>query len=78
MRELENEFYPNAKTIVHAVEDMLGLEAANLDGEDFSHERRFQERSRMSLMGPRASRPALREQASRGPMDLGLSGSSRW
>ena len=42
VRELENEFYPNAKTIVHAVEDMLGLEAANLDGEDFfSHERRF-------------------------------------
>ena len=28
--------------IVHAVEDMLGLEPANLDGEDFfSHERRF-------------------------------------
>ena len=26
----------------HAVEDMLGLEAANLEGEDFfSHERRF-------------------------------------
>ena len=24
VRELENEFYPNAKTIVHAVEDMLG------------------------------------------------------
>ena len=42
VRELENEFYPNARTIVHAVEDMLGLEAANLDGEDFfSHERRF-------------------------------------
>ena len=42
VRELENEFYPNAKTIVHAIEDMLGLEAANLDGEDFfSHERRF-------------------------------------
>ena len=42
VRELENEFYPNAQTIVHAVEDMLGLEAANLDGEDFfSHERRF-------------------------------------
>jgi len=37
-----NTFYPNAKTIVHAVEDMLGLEAANLEGEDFfSHERRF-------------------------------------
>ena len=42
VRELENEFYPNARTIVHAVEDMLGLEAANLDGQDFfSHERRF-------------------------------------
>lgn len=42
VRELENEFYPNARTIVHAVEDMLGLEATNLDGEDFfSHERRF-------------------------------------
>ena len=42
VRELENEFYPNAKTIVREVEAMLGLEAANLDGEDFfSHERRF-------------------------------------
>lgn len=42
VRELENEFYPNAMTIVRKVEDMLGLEPANLDGEDFfSHERRF-------------------------------------
>ncbi len=33
---------PTRKTIVHAVEDMLGLEAANLDGEDFfSHERQL-------------------------------------
>ena len=42
VRELENEFYPNAKTIVHAVEDMLDLETVNLESEDFfSHERRF-------------------------------------
>lgn len=42
VRELENEFYPNAATIVRAVEQMLGLEAADLTGEDFfSHERRF-------------------------------------
>ena len=42
VRELENEFYPNAKTIVRAVEEMLGLEPTNLDNEDFfSHERRF-------------------------------------
>jgi pyruvate dehydrogenase E1 component beta subunit len=39
---LENEFYPNAHTIVRAVEDMLGLEPTDLSGEDFySHERRF-------------------------------------
>lgn len=42
VRELENEFYPNALTIVRAVEDMLGLSPMNLDNEDFfSHERKF-------------------------------------
>jgi pyruvate/2-oxoglutarate/acetoin dehydrogenase E1 component len=42
VRELEDEFYPNAKTIVRTVENMLGLEEANLDNEDFfTHHRRF-------------------------------------
>lgn len=42
VRELENEFYPNAKTIVREIEMMLGLEQADLGSEDFfSHERRF-------------------------------------
>jgi acetoin:2,6-dichlorophenolindophenol oxidoreductase subunit beta len=42
VRELENEFYPNAKTIVRRIEAMLGLEEADLTNEDFfSHERRF-------------------------------------
>jgi pyruvate dehydrogenase E1 component beta subunit len=42
VRCLENEFYPNAATIVRAVEDKLGLEALDLSNEDFcSHERRF-------------------------------------
>jgi len=42
VRELENEFYPNAHTIIRAVEGMLGMEPADLDAEDFySHERRF-------------------------------------
>jgi pyruvate dehydrogenase E1 component beta subunit len=41
-RHLENCFYPNAKTIVRAVEEKLGLSATNLSGEDFfSHENRF-------------------------------------
>ena len=42
VRKLENTFYPNAKTIVRAVEEKLGLEKADLTGEDlFSHERKF-------------------------------------
>jgi pyruvate dehydrogenase E1 component beta subunit len=41
-RHLENEFYPNAVTIIRAVEKMLGLEPTDLSQEDFySHERRF-------------------------------------
>ncbi|MDP3880115.1 MAG: transketolase C-terminal domain-containing protein [Dehalococcoidales bacterium] len=41
-RHLENEFYPNAIDIIRAVEEMLGLEPADLSHEDFySHERRF-------------------------------------
>jgi pyruvate dehydrogenase E1 component beta subunit len=41
-RHLENEFYPNAVHIIRAVENMLGLEPADLSQEDFySHERRF-------------------------------------
>lgn len=42
VRHLENEFYPNAVTIIRAVEEMLGLDKADLSQEDFySHERRF-------------------------------------
>ncbi|MGE3538414.1 MAG: alpha-ketoacid dehydrogenase subunit beta [Candidatus Tectimicrobiota bacterium] len=42
VRCLENEFYPNAETIVRAVETKLGLSPIDLSGEDFySHERRF-------------------------------------
>lgn len=42
VRCLENEFYPNAATIVRAVEAKLGLASTDLSGEDFySHERRF-------------------------------------
>lgn len=42
VRTLENEFYPNAVTIVRAAEQMLGLSAIDLSNEDFfSHERRF-------------------------------------
>jgi pyruvate/2-oxoglutarate/acetoin dehydrogenase E1 component len=41
-RHLENVFYPNAETIVHAVEKKLGLPASDLSGEKFfSHENRF-------------------------------------
>jgi pyruvate/2-oxoglutarate/acetoin dehydrogenase E1 component len=41
-RELENEFYPNAVTIVRAVERQLKLKPLDLGGDDFySHERRF-------------------------------------
>jgi tetratricopeptide (TPR) repeat protein len=41
-RELENAFYPNAGTLVRAVERTLGLTPADLSGENFySHERRF-------------------------------------
>ena len=42
VRCLENEFYPNAATIVRAVEDKLGLEPMYCDNEEFySHERKF-------------------------------------
>jgi len=42
VRCLENEFYPNAATLVRTAEEMLKLSAMNLSGEDFySHERRF-------------------------------------
>jgi pyruvate/2-oxoglutarate/acetoin dehydrogenase E1 component len=42
VRVLENEFYPNAKTIVRAVEKMLDLEAANLEKElVYSHQEKF-------------------------------------
>lgn len=42
VRCLEDEFYPNAKDIVRAVEDKLGLDASDLSKEDFySHERKF-------------------------------------
>jgi pyruvate dehydrogenase E1 component beta subunit len=42
VRTLENHFYPNAETIVRAVEDMLGRPRMDLSTVDFlSHERRF-------------------------------------
>jgi acetoin:2,6-dichlorophenolindophenol oxidoreductase subunit beta len=42
VRALENEFYPNAATIIRAVEKDLKLGAADLSNEDFySHENRF-------------------------------------
>lgn len=41
-RHLENEFYPNAVNIIRAIEEILGLEPADLSKEDFfSHEKRF-------------------------------------
>jgi acetoin:2,6-dichlorophenolindophenol oxidoreductase subunit beta len=41
-RHLENEFYPNAITIIRSVEKMLNMEPTDLSQEDFySHERRF-------------------------------------
>jgi len=41
-RVLENEFYPNAITIIREVERMFDLDEINLDGEDFySYERKF-------------------------------------
>ena len=41
-RPLENEFYPNAATIIRAVEKKLGLSPTDLSGEEFySYERRF-------------------------------------
>lgn len=41
-RPLENEFYPNAVTIIRAVEKKLGLDAADLSGEEFyNHENKF-------------------------------------
>lgn len=42
VRELEIEFYANAEDIVRTVERMLGVDPADMRGEDFySHERRF-------------------------------------
>jgi len=42
VRHLENEFYPNAVNIIRAIEEMLGLEPADLSKEDFyTHEKRF-------------------------------------
>lgn len=42
VRCLENEFYPNAETLVRAAEAMLDLTPTDLSGESFySHERRF-------------------------------------
>ena len=42
VRNLENEFYPNAITIIRAIEKMLGLEPTDLSKEEFySHEKRF-------------------------------------
>jgi len=42
VRHLENEFYPNAKTIVHEAEKMLNLKEIDLSKESFfSHESRF-------------------------------------
>jgi pyruvate dehydrogenase E1 component beta subunit len=42
VRCLEDEFYPNAKTIVTAVTEELGRPPVDMTGEDFySHERRF-------------------------------------
>lgn len=41
-RHLENAFYPNAETIIRAVEAKLGLSPTDLSGEKFfSHENRF-------------------------------------
>ena len=41
-RHLENEFYPNAITIIRAIEEKLGLKPTDLSGEEFySHENRF-------------------------------------
>jgi len=41
-RHLENAFYPNAETIIRAVEKMLDLDETDLSGESFySHEKRF-------------------------------------
>jgi pyruvate/2-oxoglutarate/acetoin dehydrogenase E1 component len=41
-RQLENQFYPNAATLVRAIEAKLGLTPTDLSGEDFySHENRF-------------------------------------
>jgi pyruvate dehydrogenase E1 component beta subunit len=41
-RHLENQFYPNAETIVREVEKCLGMESIDLSNELFySHENRF-------------------------------------
>ena len=41
-RILENEFYPNAITLIRAIEEELKLSPTDLEGEDFySHENRF-------------------------------------
>jgi acetoin:2,6-dichlorophenolindophenol oxidoreductase subunit beta len=42
VRHLEDEFYPNARTIVEAVQEKLHVPAIDVSNEDFySHERRF-------------------------------------
>ena len=42
VRTLENEFYPNAVSLIREVERKLDLPETDLTGEDFySHERRF-------------------------------------
>ena len=42
VRVLENEFYPNAISIIRAAEASLGIPQADLSGEDFySYENRF-------------------------------------
>lgn len=42
VRHLENEYYPNAVTIIRAIEAKLGLSPTDLSGENFySHENRF-------------------------------------
>ncbi len=43
VRVLENEFYPNAVTIIRSIEKTLGLSPTDISDEDFySHENRFQ------------------------------------
>jgi pyruvate dehydrogenase E1 component beta subunit len=42
VRHLENEFYPNAKTLIRKIEEMLDLSPTDLSDEEFfSHEKKF-------------------------------------